>query len=188
MKYFTPLGRGVINSKQQIEDDTVLHRQLQISFVKHNQERFNEITEAIKEGDIKLAHRLAHTLKGNAGQLGETSLQNAAAEVERLLKDGDNLTTGEKMRILEAEFNKVIKGLMPLLDEIKTETKVFDRDKALLIIDQLEPMLQKRNPECQNFVNDLRAIPGAEELADMVEDFDFKAAVMTISELKKKWS
>ena len=66
--------------------DSALQKKLKITFAKNNQGRFDEIASAVKSGDIKLAHRLAHTLKGNAGQIGESNLQNAAAKVESLLK------------------------------------------------------------------------------------------------------
>ena len=90
---------------------------LQILFVKNNQDKFNEINKALETGDIKLAHRLAHTLISNAGQLGKTRLQSAAADMERRLRDGKNLVTEEQLKILETELKMVLDEFAPLLEE-----------------------------------------------------------------------
>ena len=187
-KYLIPVSIGTVNNKQQLEEDTKLARQLQINFVKDNQEKYHEIVGAIHENDIMLAHRLAHTLKGNAGQIGKKDLQNAAAKVERLLTENDkNPFDDGALSLLEAELDAVLKELTPLLDQTRVSTKPFDRGQALLLFDALEAMLQSRNPECQNLLDDIYAVPGAEVLAEQVDNFDFKAAIATLSELKEKW-
>lgn len=47
-----------------------------------------EIRTALTQGDTATALRLAHTLKGVAGNLGAKPVQSAAGVVEKLLKDG----------------------------------------------------------------------------------------------------
>jgi len=78
-----------------------LQKKLRLYFVKNNQTLFSEITEALECGDITLAHRLVHALKGNAGQIGKSELQDAATVVESLLKDGVSLETKDALSILE---------------------------------------------------------------------------------------
>jgi HPt (histidine-containing phosphotransfer) domain-containing protein len=80
-------------------------------FVKNNQNKFAEITRALEENNVKLAHRLVHTLKGNAGQIGKVNLQNVAAEVEHQLKDEVNNTTEENLKMLEDELALVLREL-----------------------------------------------------------------------------
>jgi hypothetical protein len=46
-------------------------------------------------------------------------------------------------------------------------------------------MLLNRNPECMNLLGDIRSIPGAEELARQVGDFEFKLAMAELVKLKK---
>jgi len=188
MKYLTPVSRGIINSRQQAEEEIQWQRQLQKKFVKDNQTKFNDIVKAIKENDIKLAHRLVHTLKSNAGQIGKTSLQNAAANAELLLKNNINLTTPDVMALLERELNVVLNELAPLLNETNVSSKVFNKEQALLLLEKLEPMLENRNPECYALLDHIRAIPETDLLAEQLEDFNFKGAVLTLNELKKRWS
>jgi len=108
MKYLTPVTKNSEGKNFMLEAEAEFHKSLQLYFVKGNQNKVDEIRNAIKEGDIELAHRLAHTLKGNAGQLGKTILHGAASDVERQLKHGENLVTEELLRILETELYMVL--------------------------------------------------------------------------------
>jgi HPt (histidine-containing phosphotransfer) domain-containing protein len=92
---------------------------LQLHFWKNNQNKYNELIKAIEAGDLELAHRIAHTLKGNAAQLGKKSLNIAAADVERQLKEGKMLVTEDQLKTLETEFNKYLKELSLLYNEGK---------------------------------------------------------------------
>jgi HPt (histidine-containing phosphotransfer) domain-containing protein len=47
-----------------------------------------EIRAAIQQGDIGLAHRLAHSLKGVAGTIGANQLQENAKRLELALAGG----------------------------------------------------------------------------------------------------
>jgi CheY-like chemotaxis protein len=81
-------------------------------FVNNNKTKYDEITKAIADGDIKTAHRLAHSLKGNAGMIGKKRLQRAAEDVQNLLKeenpDLESEANRSAMEILKAELEAVI--------------------------------------------------------------------------------
>jgi signal transduction histidine kinase/CheY-like chemotaxis protein len=190
MKYFQPVSISAVDKNIQSTEDMKLMRQLKINFVKSNQTFDSEIKRALDEGDITLAHRKAHTLKSNAGQIEAKKLQAAAAVVESMLKDGDNTLTEMQMKILETELKSVLTELSPLLAEINTVKQVepVDRKKLLPFLEQLESMLKNRNPECMNMLEDIHAIPGAEELAQLIEDFEFKEAAVALSRLKEQFA
>jgi len=168
-----------------------LRRKLIINFVKDNRGRFKEIEEAFNAGDLKTAHRLAHTLKGNAAQLGKTLLRQAAADVEYGLKDGNNFVTSRQMSMLEMELNAVLAELEPLYEEYTqsaaaVQTEPLDAQSARELIENLEPLLEMGNPECRELIDNLRRIPGSETLTQQIEDLDFEPAIDTLAELKKK--
>jgi len=171
-------------------DDEKLQKKLQLTFAKDNQEKFKEICDAINKKDIKLAHRLAHTLKSNAALIGESFLQKAAADVEALLKGENNAVTDSAMNKLDHELSSVLKELKPLLSEaqVAVQNKDFNTNEALNLLNRLKPMLTNMNPECMNLLDEVRSIPGADELANHIENFDFKPALEVLSELKKQWS
>jgi len=184
LKYLTPVSVSVENEAELTRDNDKLQRKLQIKFFKDNQTKIKEITEAIAQSDITLAHRLAHTLKGNAGQIGKTALQNTAAEIEALLKDG-TIPDAEHMESLETELNLVLEELRPLL--VETPTQAVSANQAQALFEKLKPMLENINPACVNLLDEIRAIPGTEELAKQIEDYDFESAAGTLAALKKEW-
>jgi len=188
MKYLTPVGRGSVNHSRQMEKDDAeeIDRQLKTIFVKSNQTKFEEIVKAIADGDIILAHRIAHNLKGNAGLIGKIGLINAAANVERLLLNGKNMATEEDMGLLEREVNAVLQELAPLLDEGGAPVKTLSHEQANDLLIKLELMLNERNPECRYLLDDLRAVPGAGLLVEQVDDLDFKQAMATLAQIKKE--
>ena len=188
LKYLTPVSRETVNNKLPTEADEQFDRQLRMSFVKDNREKFREIAAALKVKNIELAHRHAHSLKSNAGQLGKVKLQKAAAEVEHRLKENpENPLPENIMNLLEDELNTVLKELEATLDKHVIPAKPYDKVQALSVLEALEPMLQNRNPECQNLLDNIRAMPGAEALAEQVDNFDFKPALATLAELKERW-
>ena len=182
------MQESFVDKEQQATEDDKTLNQLRVYFVKDNQATFAKITQAIKDDDIKLAHRLAHTLKGNAGQIGEKQLQKAAATTENMLGDRSNAITEAQMELLDVELKKVLEKLAPMLTEMeaKNKTEIADTEKALEIIEKLEPMLKSRNPECMHLLDEVRTLPGAEELVYHVEEFEFKQASAALSRLKEK--
>ena len=57
-------------------------------FANQQADTVDQIRAALAANDVESAARLAHTLKGVAGNLGAGGVQNAAAAVETLLQDG----------------------------------------------------------------------------------------------------
>jgi CheY-like chemotaxis protein len=121
-KYFKPVSQQTV-TETRINMENRLRQKIVIHFVKDNRNMFVEITDALRAGDIKLAHRLAHTLKGSAGQVGKILLQQAATEVEQQLKDEENRVTPRQMAALETELNAALAELTPLADEFSLTEK-----------------------------------------------------------------
>ncbi|MCL2081128.1 MAG: response regulator [Oscillospiraceae bacterium] len=164
-----------------------LLKKLQLNFVKSNQTKFAEITAAIYAGEAEHAHRLAHSLKGNAGFIGKAGLQKAAAEVEALLKNGAAPIPDKIMERLNTELAAVLEELKPLLDGPGEEIRSLSDGQALALFDKLEPMLDKLNPECVEFLDEIRAVSGTEELARLIENYDFEAAAGALAGIKMNW-
>jgi PAS domain S-box-containing protein len=186
LKYLKPIGSGIID---EYGNNKELQKKLRLNFMKNNQTIIAEIAEAVAKGDTKLAHRLAHTLKGNAGLIGKTELQKAAAEVEALLKEGVASIWENKMKHLETELSQVFGELSPLFDEpAREKTQFLNAEQVLALFEKLEPMLVNINPECAALLDDIRAVEGADELVQHIESYDFENAVRILMDLKKKFS
>jgi len=186
MKFFTPLIEKTKGNIRYIQNDSEFHQKLKKVFLQNSRDSCLLIKDALEKGDIKLAHRIAHTLQGNAGQLGKTQLQNAARIVELHLKNGKNHVSPQQMVVLENELNEVINEFEPLAESIKAaEPVVKEISDINLLLDKLMVMLEDMNPECLEYIESLRSIPGSSELVAEMESFRFGPALETLKNFKK---
>ena len=196
MRYFSPVSWQTVNEAQQTKAENKLQQKLITSFLNDNQNRFSEITGALDSGDIKLAHRLAHTLKSNAAHFGKILLQKAAGDIEEQLKGGQNLVSAQQLVTLEKELNAALAELAaqvgakaPQAGEEEQPAAVqgepVNTELAKELFAKLEPMLEMSSLESREYIDSLRMIPGTEKLRQQIDDFDFDKALATLAELKK---
>jgi len=170
------------------QSDNELHDKLIVKFVEKNQKIISELKSAIDTGDMHLAYIIAHTLKGNAGQLRKTTLQQMAEDVERCLKGGENRTTPEQIKLLEGELNVVLEEFKARINELRAavqEKEPLDKASIRELIEKLEPLLKESDTESISFTDQLQLIPGSEKLIKQIEDFDFDHALESLTALKK---
>ncbi|MCL2008302.1 MAG: ATP-binding protein [Treponema sp.] len=191
LNYLTPISSDPIYEE---EDNEELQRKLRVNFFNNNQNVHDEIANAVALGDIKLGHRLAHSLKGNAGLIGKTALRNAAAEVEMLLKDGIASVWDNKMSSLKAELLAVLDDIQSYLEksgaleELQGGVKhpALDKEQTVKLFAKLKPMLESDNTDCIELLDEIRSVPGTLELARQIDNFDFKSAAITLAALIKE--
>jgi HPt (histidine-containing phosphotransfer) domain-containing protein len=187
----------ITNSSNQDEsafkEDEDFLKKIRINFTKSSSNIYSEIENAYNSGDLKLAHRIAHTLKSNAGQIGEKKLQETAAEIEEMLAKGSNPFQSGSMKTLNDELKQVLDKFTPLLAEIENAraAKITlegypDMQKIREILLKLETMLLNKNPECEDLIDDVMTIPETEELLKQIDSFNFKQASFELTKLKEK--
>jgi len=121
LRYFKPINDIQNNPVEapnvkieKLEDDPEFFKSLLKLFAEDNGSGYEDIVKALDSNNIVLAHRLAHSLKSNAGQIGKTKLQKAAAEIEKNIKDGENHVSREQLSVLRNELKTVLKELKDL--------------------------------------------------------------------------
>jgi len=189
MKYLEPVKLTTENSYIRTKADSKLRKRLISSFVRNNKNKYDEIKSAIESDDIKLAHRLTHTLKSNAAQLGETLLKLAAEDVEKHLKNGEELPSRKLMKTLEVELRDVLKVLEPMVHA--TSVNIASEDYletpiARALLANLKPKLEEGDLDCLSSLDDIRHIKGSEELVRNIEEFEFEPALEALEELLKE--
>jgi len=190
MRYFTPVKIQEFSDKHGESEDNELRLRLIHNFMSSNRTIAEDIASAIAAKDIKLAHRLAHTLKSNAGNLGKTLLQRAAEVIEEGLKDGNNAVSPSQMKILETELNAVLAEFTPVYEQLlKVEVQPaegsFDIESAMVFLDKLAELLEMGSPECRQYFGELRRIHGSETLIQQIDDFEFENAAETLVRLRR---
>ena len=124
LKYLKPVN--IPQKNTQVETDYEFLNSLKLTFYREYHNKYKEIIASIEADDIKTANRIVHTLKSNAGIIHEFALQQTAADIEMLLKDGKNLTNGKDMEKLETGLNAVISKLKKELS-LQDEGKLNER-------------------------------------------------------------
>jgi HPt (histidine-containing phosphotransfer) domain-containing protein len=194
LRYIKPVSRTAENTPDigSNDADEEFTKSLKQHFLRNNRNKFIEITKALEIGDVKLAHRLVHTLKSNAGQFGAVSLQKAASDAEMSLKEEKNQITAEQLKILEIELSSFLFFLSNIFSEadempgsLKQRVEKLEPEEIRELLEKLEPLLKAGNPDCVKYKNDLYGIPESELLIQQIDDFEFEAAGLTLTELKE---
>jgi CheY-like chemotaxis protein len=200
-----PPDNGDLSQLDQLDDENLKIKLIQ-SFVRNNKDKYIEITRAVDNGEIELAHRLAHTLKGSAGLLGKMHLHKAAKEVEDLLKNDENHVNKTVMNALKTELNIVLEEFSQFTaKDLNTETEPgltanipdngkINETELLALFEELEALLDGGDIKCLELIDrtsgiNLRSILGInepliKELIQQIGYFEFDIAMKILIQLK----
>ena len=193
LRYLVPIERPTEGAYDEDLDDS-LRLRIIASFVRNNRGMYKQLVESIQQGDNKLAHRIAHTLKSSAGQLEKHGLYRAAEVVEAFLESGEMQIPITIMQKLEEELHYAIEEFLPIYEShthITTEgPRISDYDEVtwdeiVELLQKLEHLLKTRSSTCLELLPRIRALQGTEELVIKIETLRFKSALETLAELKK---
>ncbi len=173
--------------------DETLYTRIQANFVKENRHFMDDFSAVLASGDILLAHRMAHTLKGVAGIVGATGLAKAAHTIELALSDGKPAHTDAQLLALRQALNAVFEVLPVLEEETDTTSQpsgTLDVEAALALLNRLVPMLKESNAACVDQTDEIKTVlaPIGEQcgmLVSQIEDFDFRPAYKTAQRIKE---
>ncbi|MBI5610146.1 MAG: response regulator [Deltaproteobacteria bacterium] len=160
------------------------------------------LRQALTEGRLADAVRLAHTIKGSAGLVGAAAVQRAAAEVEAALRlcavtpdGGRNAQDGRFRGAFSAieQFDEHLQVLLRAvaetvpLAEVQSVREPLDRDAATRELSELAALLGEDDAAAVDLVRNkgelYRQVLGdsAQALVDAVCRFDFASARQVLS-------
>jgi CheY-like chemotaxis protein/HPt (histidine-containing phosphotransfer) domain-containing protein len=159
-----------------------LYAKLVRRFVEDQRTVVGDIAAARARGDDELAVRLAHTLKGVAGNIGAKLVQSAAGKLEKLLRENGDA---------DAATNELSAVLDPLIARLDArETPASEAPAAPLpstlreAADRLTALLADSDPDAAEFVaanrsalEPLFAGPSWTEFERLVRDYAFPEAL-----------
>jgi CheY-like chemotaxis protein len=125
-------------------------------FIEQQGPAADEIRVALGKGDTALAERLAHTLKGVAGNIGAPSIQAAAGSLEKLIRSHANPAEVESAR------QEVAAVLGPMIAELRAT------------LNTATPPIQK--PPAGPAADPVQSRKAAAQLAQLLSEFDAGAA------------
>ena len=159
-----------------------------------------EIKDLLQSEKAGEAERLAHSIKGVAGNVGAGQLQEAAAELEHAIKEEEVDSYEEKISV----FGKVLKSVVTALGVLGGEEKEADGpDKTgpeatpaelAAALEELLPRLKTRKPkQCKAAMKKIKELKWPSEFSIEIADLDrlikkykFKDALPLVEALKSK--
>lgn len=153
------------------------------------------IRTALDGGDMALALRLVHTLKGAAGMIEAVPLRRAAHALEQMLRNGDaNAAAYAALARLQEELERVLRELDVLAGSLAERTVGMPAARAPVpvptvadgagVLQRLVALLDEGNGDAVDLVRDAAPALAAQlgdsayrAVAEAVEGFDFDGAL-----------
>jgi CheY-like chemotaxis protein len=187
-------GIDIAGGLKRVAGKKRVYRNLLEQFAAEQAAAAGEIAEALRTGDRQLAERLAHTIKGVAGNLGIGKVQSAAARVEVAIRSGDDA--------LPSVLHELEAILVPQVLAIRTTFDVqapaaqsivaFDAEVAFAAVARLRTLLIANDCDAvdavQAVVEALAGTMAPKRLAALradAEQFDFDGALAKLNDIAK---
>jgi two-component system sensor histidine kinase/response regulator len=197
----TLAGIDIKSGLSRVSGNERLYRSLLVKFYNGYSDSTNQIKDALSKEDLELGTRLAHTVKGVAGNLGAKDLQATSAEVEAAIKNG----TLEKIDSLLDTFQQNIKSIMNGLKDfvaaeesggdVKGEKEPGDPVKLKELLDKMQPFVQKKKPKpCKEIMAEINEFAWSDfvveigELSKLIGKYKFKDVLPLMDLMREKLS
>ena len=190
LKYFVPIHWTEEDVVKVQEGKERIRFKMAERFVKSNSNIYDEIESSLEKGDIEQAHRFAHNLKAHAGMVEQADLYTIASHIEASLTQNINRVTDADMLTLRKELESTMSELMSILDEANAQAKydeqtAFGISEAMVLFDELKPLIEDGNLKYLSHVDSLRKIPESDELIFHLENIDETNALIALENLRK---
>jgi HPt (histidine-containing phosphotransfer) domain-containing protein len=175
-----------------------LYRDLLGQFAAKQGDAAAQISAALDSGDRQLAERIAHTVKGVAGNIGITEVQSAAQKLEKAIRERESDVTDllEDFAILmTAQAQAIAQALrdtQPASAEVK-HAAPFDPEAAVAAIARLKSLLEASDGDAGEAFGHLPDAVGGvvekqklEALGASISNFDFEAALLRLDEIAER--
>ena len=173
-----------------------LYRDLLVRFAKDQRELGEQIAFALDSENSKLAERMAHTVKGVAGNLSIGKIFSSAAKLEKAIHENDPDTL-----VMLAEFTSLLDHQVHAIEQALPENapqrargkakRSFDARKASAAASRLRELLEASDSEApeafQAFAAAADVVDKArlDALGTAIHKFDFESALALLGEIDR---
>jgi len=192
-------GLDIESGLKRVAGNVKLYQKILHKFREGHITAAEDINQALDLGDTETAHRIAHTVKGVAGNLGADDLQAAAQKVDAAFKANDSDTVRALLPAMEVELLRLARAIdiaWPLTEDAPTpETVAMDELDLAAVntgLDKLEGLLRDNDFEAQDALDALAAMvanshlqEGIHKIATELGKYDFDQALKELFELRQ---
>jgi two-component system, sensor histidine kinase and response regulator len=152
------------------------------------------ILDALNADDLITAERLAHTIKGSAGTIGATVLQERAADLDKILREGGNR---EKIEAFLTPFDTALHALITDLEAKLPPENVsapvsVERNELARVCRRLVGLLRDDDAAAADLIEEKAAFFNAAfsddfpVIKESIEAFDFEEALASLEQAMTK--
>ncbi len=180
-------GYAVDQGLSRVSGNRRLYRDLLVKLARNYGAAGDELRTLLDQGDREAAERLAHSIKGVAGNLGHEVLQEAAGSVEAGVRD-QATDVDQRLSAFDAALARALEPLLPLVAEDDERERAAlaapqgeTDDPAVLraALQELAPHVRSRRPKnCR---------PGLDRLAELSWPADMAGQVRELEKLVGKY-
>jgi two-component system sensor histidine kinase/response regulator len=127
-----------------------LYRNLLNQFAANHASDTKRIAEAMDKGDRTLAERLAHSLKGLAGNIGAARIFQCAGRIENAIRDSDAHvpeSIKELSSLLDCQVQAIQSALTVRAPESRTSSAFDSPSDTLAAMDRLKALLEANDAD-----------------------------------------
>jgi len=193
-------GIDTVSGIKRVGGNKSLYSKLLVKFHEEYPKADTNIVDALEQDDRELAQRLAHTVKGVAGNIGANDLQEVAGHLETAIKRGADADFQPKVAAFGERLGQTMEALKDFVtsqvsdEDEKSVGQTGDAKKLWALLERLEPHLRSRKPKlCKEVMGEIQSIrwPGelgthTNDLAKWTRKYNFKGALKVIEAIKKQ--
>ena len=192
-------GIDVTGGIKRVAGNKRLYRDLLFQFVAKQADAPKQVSAALNSGDVELAGRLAHTVKGVAGNLGIGEVFSTAEKLEKAIRHKGRADAGV-LEEFSAAIGRQVEAIRQAMEEMKERMAeraladagdaAFDAKAAGVSIARLKALLEACDGEAaEAYVDVERALAGVavrphlDALNTAITEFDFEAALTQLDKI-----
>ena len=190
-------GINLADGVKRVAGNKRLYRDLLMQFAAKESNASAEIHSALASRDLKLAERIAHTVKGVAGNLGIVDVQSAAQKLEKAIRE-DQESVHSLLDDFAATLGKQVAAIRLALPESVAarpkEAQSAPRNGAAMSVAmaRLRSLLEASDGAAEeaflSFKETVKGVVETQQLnafGTLIREFDFEGALGKLDEIAK---
>jgi len=192
-------GISIASGLGRVAGNRQLYTKLLCKFKEGHEDAVEQIKSALQAGDRETAARLAHTVRGVSGNLGGDNLYQAAAELEKAIKQGESLDL--VMPEFDAQLRVVMEGIRAVEGRLAAQQEAgtsgvesrLDKEAVRTLLKEIAQLLESDLTEAMNRLEALNRHLANSSVSDdfrrlekQVEGFDTDSALETLRTITDK--
>ncbi len=180
-------GLDVKLGLKRVANKKALYLKILSKYVVNQENTSNELRTALDLADYETAERIAHSAKGVSGNIGASTLQKMAAQLEKMISGNESIDAIkakiEPFEIAQTEMIQALKAFLPP-DPDEKVVELIDKSRTVEVLKRLSELLADDDCDAPDVFDDnidlLREVLGSESFLAIkyaIKQFDFGIAL-----------